>query len=55
MRAAMFGLYGNDFWTCLGTLALFIIPSLLLGLVLRRPIIHLNEWVEKKLESTKIM
>ena len=55
MRAAMFGLYGNDFWVSLGTLASFIVPALLLGLVLRRPIIKLNEWVEEKLESTKLM
>ena len=55
MRAAMFGLYGNDFWVSLGTLAVFIVPALLLGLVLRKPIIRLNEWVERKLESTKLM
>ena len=55
MRAAMFGLYGNDFWVSLGTLAGFIVPALLLGLVLRKPIIRLNEWVERKLESTKLM
>ena len=55
MRAAMFGLYGNDFWVSLGKLAGFIAPALLLGLVLRKPIIRLNEWVERKLESTKLM
>ena len=55
MRAAMFGLYGNDFWVCMGKLACFLVLALLLGLVLRRPIIRLNEWVEEKLESTKVM
>ena len=55
MRAAMFGLYGNDYWSCMGKLACFLVPALLLGLVLRRPIIRLNEWVEEKLESTKLM
>ena len=55
MRAAMFGLYGNDFLVSLGTLAAFIIPALLLGLVLRRPVIRANEWIEHKLASTKIM
>ncbi len=55
MRAAMFGLYGNDFWICICNLLGFLIPALLLGLLLRRPIIHLNEWVEEKLESTKLM
>ncbi len=55
MRSAMFGLYGNDYWMCLRNLLCFLIPALLLGLFLRRPIIRLNEWVEEKLESTKLM
>ena len=55
MRAALFGLYGTDFWVELAILLAFLIPSLLLGLVLRRPVINLNEWVEHKLESTRVM
>ncbi len=55
MRSAMFGVYNNDYWACLGRLLCFLIPALLLGLFLRRPIIRLNEWVEEKLESTKVM
>ena len=55
MRAAMFGLYGADYWAELVTLLSFTIPFLLLGLVLRRPVIRLNEWVEHKIESTKVM
>ena len=55
LRAAMFGLYGADFWAELGLLLLYVVPALLLGLVLRRPVIRLNEWVEHKLESTKVM
>ena len=55
MRAAMFGIYEGDFWFSLARLAAFILPALLLGLVLRRPVIRLNEWVEHKLESTKVM
>ena len=54
-RAAMFGLYGNDFWREIGLLLLYLVPALLLGLVLRRPVIRLNEWVEHKIESTKVM
>ena len=55
MRAAMFGIYGGDFWHELLTLLSFTIPFILLGLVLRRPVIRLNEWVEHKIESTKVM
>ena len=51
----MFGLYGADYWAELVTLLSFTIPFLLLGLVLRRPVIRLNEWVERKIESTKVM
>ena len=29
--------------------------SLLLGLVLRRPVIRLNEWFEHRLERTRLM
>ena len=55
MRAAMFGLWGNDFWVEMGLLAAFLVPSLLLGLILRRPVIKVNEWFDRKLEETKLM
>ena len=55
MRAAMFGVYNGDFWLELATLAAYLAPALLLGLLLRKPVVRLNEWVEHKLESTKLM
>ena len=55
MRTAMFGLYEADYWVELARLLSFTAPFLLLGLVLRRPVIRLNEWVERKIESTKVM
>lgn len=55
MRSAMFGIYNGDIWIDLARLLAFVIPSLLLGLVLRRPVIRLNEWVEHKLASTQVM
>ena len=36
-------------------LALFLIPSLLLGLLLRKPVIRLNTWISHNLELTKVM
>lgn len=54
-RAAMFGTYGNDWTTSIGTLALFLVPALLLGLVLRKPLVPVNEWIEEKMEETGIM
>lgn len=55
MHAAMAGAYGMEFWIELGTLALYLIPSLALGLVLRRPVIRANRWIIEKLEETKLM
>lgn len=54
MRETVAGFYGNFYWEQLGTLLLYLIPSLLLGLVLRMPIIKWNEHFEEKLESTHL-
>lgn len=55
MRAAIAGTYGADYWVSLGLLAAFILPALLLGLVLRRPLISFNRGLAEALESTKLM
>ena len=55
MRAAMFGVYNGDFWGELAMLAAYLVPALLLGLLLRKPVVRLNDWVEEKIESTKLM
>ena len=54
-RAAMFGTYGNDWLMEMGILALYLIPALLLGLLLRKPFVRLFEWIEEKMEETKLM
>lgn len=55
MHAAMAGAYGMEFWIEFGTLSLYLIPSLALGLVFRRPVIRANRWIIEKLEETKLM
>lgn len=55
MRCAIAGLFGADYWLAMGRLALFLVPSLLLGLLLRKPVVRLNHWIEEKIESTKLM
>lgn len=55
LRAAVAGTYGGDFWIALGMLALFVLPALLLGLVLRRPLMTFNRGLIDALESTKLM
>ena len=55
MRAAMFGVYNGDFWGELAMLAAYLVPALLLGLLLRKPVVRLIDWIEEKIESTKLM
>jgi putative membrane protein len=55
MREAICGVYGNAWLTDMGTLALYLIPALLLGLLLSKPFVPMNEWVEEHLEETKLM
>ena len=55
MRECIAGFYGNNYWQEMGMLALFLIPSLLLGLLLRKPVIQLNNAFMEKLESTHVI
>ena len=55
MHAAMAGSYGMEYWIEMGKLASYLIPSLALGLVFRRPVIRANNWIIEKLEETKLM
>ena len=48
-------LYGMDYWLDLAKLGIFMILSLILGLLLRKPVIRLNEAFSEKLEETKLM
>ena len=55
MRAAMFGVYQGDFWIEMGVLVLFALPFVLLGFVLRNPLIKIVDRFVEKVESTKVM
>lgn len=55
MRAAMFGVYQADFWIEMGVLVLFALPFVLLGFVLRNPLIKIVDRFVEKVESTKVM
>lgn len=55
VRAAIGGVYAGDFWIALGLLVLFAVPTLLLGLVLRRPLISFTSGLISAMESTKLM
>ena len=55
LRAAMFGVYQNDFWISIGKLVLFTIPFFLLGLALRKPLEGFMHFFVEKVEESKIM
>ena len=55
MRECIAGFYENTYWISLGYLGIYVIIFLFVGLVLRKPIIRLNELFTEKLESTKLM
>lgn len=55
MRECIGGMYGGTYAKELGILAGFLAVSLMLGLVLRSPVIKLNEAFTEQLESTHLM
>ena len=55
LEGAMAGIYGNQYLVQMAELAAFLIPSLALGLIFRRPVIRLNNWVLRKLGETKFL
>ena len=55
MRAAIAGIYMNDYTTSMLKLLAFVPPMLLLGLLLRKPLTRFNRWYVTKLESTKLL
>ena len=55
MRAAMLGVYQNDYWIAMGELALFLIPAALLGYALRKPLERFMQWYVHKVESTNLI
>ena len=54
MRECIGGLYGDTYIVSLGYLAIYAVVFLLQGILLRKPIIKLNEFFMEKLESTKL-
>ena len=55
LRETVGGMYGMNYWIDLGKLAIFLLISLIVGLVLRKPIIKMNDAFTEKLEETKLM
>ena len=49
------GFYGFTWAIEMSILGIYVVLSLILGLLLRKPVVRLNNWINEKLESTKIM
>ena len=55
MRECICGLYGNYYMTQLAYLLLFAAAALVIGLLVRRPFMGLNHFMEAKLEETELL
>lgn len=55
MREAVSGTYQSDFVIYLLWLFVFVIASLLLGLVIRKPFVNLNHFMHKRMHDTEMM
>jgi putative membrane protein len=55
MRECIGGLYANTYVLALARLACFIVPTLVIGLVIRPFSMRANAWIERQLHATKVM
>lgn len=55
MRECICGMYGNYYWQQIGFLLLFAAAALLIGLLVRRPFMGLNRFMEEKLKETELL
>lgn len=55
MREIIAGQYGMNYWLDLLKLLIFVPLALLVGLVLRKPLIRINAFFQDRLESTHLM
>ena len=55
MRECICGLYGDYYLTQIAFLLLFAAAALLIGLLVRRPFMGLNHFMEEKLEETELL
>ncbi len=55
MREALCGMYKYDYLIYLGELLLFAVVALVIGLIVRKPFIGINNFVSEKLEETEVL
>lgn len=54
-QGAIAGVYANQYLISMACLLAFVIPALILGLVLRRPIMRLNDFIDEQLAKTGVL
>lgn len=55
MRECVGGIYGNAYYEDMGKILLYLPISLFVGVVLRKQVIKMNDFFERKLEETGVM
>lgn len=55
MRETISGMYENDYSVYMAELLVFAAASLVVGLVIRKPFMKVNHFIEKRMEDTKLM
>lgn len=55
MRETISGMYENDYSVYMAELLIFAAASLVVGLVIRKPFMKVNHFIEKRMEDTKLM
>lgn len=55
LRETVGGIYGDTYVMSILQLLIFAVASLLLGLVIRKPFIKVNHFMEKRMKDTKMM
>ncbi len=55
MRETISGMYGSNYWIYLGKLFIFMAATLVVGLVIRKPFIKVNHYMEKRMHDTDMM
>ncbi len=55
LRECVSGFYKNDYWIYIGKLAIFVVVSLIIGLLCKKPFSWLNEIIDKSKEKSDLM
>lgn len=55
MRETIGGMYSGDYWLFMGELSIFVWISLAVGLLVRKPFMRINHYVEQRMKDTKMM